>query len=31
MGVKHQIRKLFWKIGLDVSRFIPNANTIARP
>ncbi|HTC20607.1 MAG TPA: FkbM family methyltransferase [bacterium] len=30
MGVKHGLRKLFWKMGLDITRFIPNANPIAR-
>jgi len=30
MSVKHNLRKLFWKIGYDITKFDPLVNSIAR-
>lgn len=30
MSIKHELRKLFWKIGIDVSRFNPSSHPMAR-
>ena len=30
MGIKHQIRTLFWKTGYDITRFKPTSHPIAR-
>lgn len=30
MGIKHELRKLLWKVGYDISRFTPTSHPIAR-
>lgn len=30
MNLKHKVRKLFWKAGLDISKFDPKSNSLAR-
>ncbi|MFC1571233.1 FkbM family methyltransferase [Candidatus Margulisiibacteriota bacterium] len=30
MSMKHELRKLLWRTGFDVSRFAPNSHSIAR-
>jgi FkbM family methyltransferase len=30
LAIKHEIRKLLWKVGLDLSRFTPGSHPIAR-
>ena len=30
MSIKHEFRKLLWKVGYDISRFTPTSHPIAR-
>ncbi|MDH5546807.1 MAG: FkbM family methyltransferase [Gammaproteobacteria bacterium] len=30
MGIKHEVRKILWKLGYDLSRFEPGGNSLAR-
>jgi hypothetical protein len=30
MGLKHELRRMLWKIGYDITRFNPASNSFAR-